>query len=142
MKIIHYTKRIFLIGALFFLLIAAGTQMADTKNPNLITVNIDEFVHAWKNRPTKDQAIILDVRTPSEYKGGHAPKSVNIDYYAEDFRQDLDQLDKGKTYFMYCRSGSRSSRTLKIMGSLGFKKVYNLDGGWLQYHLILSALDN
>jgi rhodanese-related sulfurtransferase len=73
--------------------------------------------------------IILDVRTPAEYAGGHIENAVNIDYYADDFEETLDSYDKNKTYLMYCRTASRSAAVLKIMQRLEFKEVYNMQGG-------------
>jgi rhodanese-related sulfurtransferase len=73
--------------------------------------------------------IILDVRTPAEYAGGHIENAVNIDYYANDFEEILDSYDKNKTYLMYCRTAGRSSTVMKIMQRLEFKEVYNMQGG-------------
>ena len=43
----------------------------------------------------------LDIRTPEEYAAGHLPGSVNVDYRADDFEQQLEGLDKSKTYLMH-----------------------------------------
>lgn len=73
--------------------------------------------------------IILDVRTPEEYKGGHLPGAENINYYDETFVQQLEDLPRDKEYLVYCHSGGRSIKTLNLMSETGFKKVYNLEGG-------------
>ena len=73
--------------------------------------------------------IIIDVRTPEEFSEAHIGNSINIDFYSETFREDLDRLDKGKTYFIYCRSGNRSGQAMQITKELGFKEVYNLSVG-------------
>jgi rhodanese-related sulfurtransferase len=52
-----------------------------------------------------------------------------IDYNSSDFEQQLDGLDKSKTYLVYCRSGNRSGKACHTMLDKGFKQVYNLDGG-------------
>lgn len=78
--------------------------------------------------------MIIDIRTPEEFDEGHIEDAVNIDFYSETFKKDLDKLDKGKTYFIYCRSGNRSGRAMPVMKELGFKEVYNLSVGikeWL-----------
>ncbi len=79
----------------------------------------------------KDSAdfIILDVRRASEYQEGHLKNSINLDYYASDFAVELDKLDKGKSYLVYCHSGNRSSGATKMMEELGFEKIYNMLGG-------------
>ncbi len=76
-----------------------------------------------------DEYVILDVRTPQEFKQGHIENAVLINYYSADFRQKLATLDKNKIYFVYCRSGNRSAQTVKIMKDLGFKRIYELQGG-------------
>jgi len=78
--------------------------------------------------------VILDVRTPEEYAVGHLEKAINLDYYQPLFRQELDLLDRTKTYLIYCRSGVRSSRTWTLMQEMGFQQVYNLVGGVESWH--------
>ncbi len=83
-----------------------------------------------KNRTNPD-FIILDVRTPREFSAGYIEGSVNIDLYSREFRDKIKALEKEKVYFVYCRSGQRSSNVLHLMKEMGFKKVYNLLGGIL-----------
>lgn len=85
------------------------------------------------NRGNPDFAII-DVRTPQEFSDGYIENAANIDFYAPTFRDELDRLDKNKTYLIYCRSGGRSGRTLGIMAELGFQEVYDVDGGILAWN--------
>lgn len=73
--------------------------------------------------------VILDVRTPDEYKAGHIKGAVNSDYYSDSFRNGLGRKSKDKIYLVYCRSGNRSGKTLEIMKELGFDQVYNMTGG-------------
>jgi rhodanese-related sulfurtransferase len=73
--------------------------------------------------------VILDVRTPKEFASGHIKGAINLDYYAETFQEDLDGLDKTKTYLVYCRSGSRSSKAFNLMKELGFQSIYVMEGG-------------
>ena len=77
--------------------------------------------------------VILDVRTPEEYVEGHIANSLNIDFKSDTFREDVDQLDKNKTYLVYCRSGVRSAGARDTMEELGFKEVYNMEGGILDW---------
>ncbi|HEB29524.1 MAG TPA: rhodanese-like domain-containing protein [Spirochaetes bacterium] len=74
--------------------------------------------------------VILDVRTPSEFKDGHLENAENLDYYADTFKDELGKLDKNKTYLIYCKTGNRSGKSLKIMDEMGFTKVYNMLGGF------------
>ncbi len=78
--------------------------------------------------------VILDVRTPGEFAQGHIENAINIDYYSKTFRDKLSELDRQKTYLVYCRSGNRSSRTLQIMKELNYNNAYNMTGGILQWN--------
>ena len=77
--------------------------------------------------------IILDVRTKEECSESKIPGSLNIDYYSENFKDNLDSLDKNLNYYIYCRSGNRSGKTVIILREKGFKSVYNLEGGILAW---------
>ena len=88
----------------------------------------DAFELIQRNQGNQDFTII-DIRTPEEFDEGHIENAINIDFYSETFKEDLDKLDKNKTYFIYCRSGNRSGRAMPIMKVLGFKEVYNLSVG-------------
>lgn len=89
----------------------------------------------WWEGFLKDQdAIILDVRTEEEVASGKIPNSVNIDIYkGQGFIYRLEEMDKNKTYYVYCRSGARSAQACSIMNQLGFEKTYNLIGGIMQW---------
>lgn len=79
-----------------------------------------------------ENAIILDVRTENEYNDGAIANSINIDIYeGQGFIDKLQELDKSKKYFVYCRSGARSAKACELMQSLGFENSYNLLGGIL-----------
>ena len=72
----------------------------------------------------------MDIRTPEEFSAERLDNAVNlVDYYSETFRQDLDKLDKGKIYLIYCRTGRRTGEALPIMKELGFAEAYNMLGG-------------
>ena len=73
--------------------------------------------------------IVLDVRTPAEYAGGHLPAAQNIDIEAPDFATRIAALDKAATYAVYCHSGNRSGTALEQMSAAGFTHVYDLAGG-------------
>lgn len=77
--------------------------------------------------------IILDVRTKEECSESKIPGSLNIDYYSENFKDNLDKLNKNLNYYIYCRSGNRSGKTVIILKDKGFKNVFNLEGGILAW---------
>lgn len=77
---------------------------------------------------------ILDVRTAKEFADGHVAGAVNIDVNQTDFAQKIDQLDRSKTYIVYCRSGRRSSKAVGIMAAKGFKNLYNVSDGFVGWN--------
>lgn len=82
-----------------------------------------------------DNAIILDVRTEAEVAERKIPNSINIDIHkGQGFVYQLEELDKSKNYYVYCRSGARSGQACNIMNQLGFKNAYNLVGGILDWN--------
>lgn len=84
---------------------------------------------AFAETVAKPGAVVIDVRTPSEFTAGHLPNAQNLDVEAGDFDQRITGLDKGASYALYCRSGRRSGIALEKMESAGFTKVVHLSGG-------------
>ncbi|GAK55132.1 rhodanese domain protein [Candidatus Vecturithrix granuli] len=95
--------------------------------------------HALIQEHNEDENfVILDVRTPAEFRSGKLGDAVNLDYYAPNFRAEMAKLAKNKTYLIYCRTSNRSSQTLRLMQELNFHQVYHLTGGivgWSQEKL-------
>ncbi len=103
------------------------SETVETKIDHASATQADELMK-------KDPAIvILDIRTPDEYATGHIPKSINIDFKADNFEDELKTLDTSKTYLVHCRSGGRSSSSLKTFSKLGFKHIIHLDGGMMDW---------
>ena len=73
-------------------------------------------------------AAVLDVRTPGEFAEGHLADVENVDFMAPDFRDRVDALDRDRTYYLYCRSGTRSGKAAALMQEMGFSEVYNVGG--------------
>jgi len=76
----------------------------------------------------KSGALILDVRTPGEYTGGHIKGSKNIPL--QSLQQQMKNLPKDKAIITCCASGMRSGSAKSMLQNNGFKEVYN-GGGWL-----------
>lgn len=96
-------------------------------------ITLEEAFALMEDNRYDENFVIIDVRTPEEYAGGHIEKAINLDYYSETFADELDQLDKEKTYLIYCRTDHRSGEALDIMADLGFREVYNMLGGIVQW---------
>ena len=73
--------------------------------------------------------VILDIRTLKEFNEARLADAIMVDFYADDFADQLDALDKDVPYVMYCRTGNRSVEAVKTMKELGFVEVYEIDGG-------------
>jgi rhodanese-related sulfurtransferase len=88
----------------------------------------------WAQAQTDEQAVFLDVRTEDEFDEGHIPNAINIDIYkGQGFIYQVDELDKSKNYYVYCKAGGRSSQACGIMQQLGFVNTYNLLGGMSEW---------
>ena len=71
--------------------------------------------------------------TEDEYNSGYIENSLNIDYFSNEFSVNADKLDKTIPIILYCRSGKRSSMSANKISKLGFKEIYNLEGGILEW---------
>ena len=78
-------------------------------------------------------APLLDVRTPGEFSKGHLNRAINVDWNNRNFEKKIASLDKTKPVLVYCLSGSRSADAASRMRSIGFKEVYELQGGLLTW---------
>lgn len=89
----------------------------------------------WSAQLEKDSdGVILDVRTQDEVDEGKIPTTLHIDIYkGQGFIDEVEKLDKSKTYYVYCRSGKRSDQACALMNQLGFEKTYNLLGGFNEW---------
>ncbi len=72
---------------------------------------------------------VIDIRGPREFASGRIPGAANVSIHDPDFRRNLESLDREKTYLVYCNVGTRSRRAGRLMGKLGFRKVYHLPAG-------------
>ena len=100
----------------------------DFDKSNLISAK--DFNKMIKNDKS---AIVIDVRTPEEFNQGHLRNSLNVNWFDENFEENLKIFNKDLPVFVYCLSGGRSSKANEKIQSLGFKNVYELDGGILEW---------
>lgn len=101
----------------------AGYAAENILKGDLEMVNYDEFWDFVK----ENDAVILDVRTSKEFSGGAIEGAININ--VDDLRENLEKLDKNKTYAIYCQVGLRGYLANRIMRNNGFRAV-NLNGGY------------
>lgn len=72
-------------------------------------------------------AVLLDVRTPGEYREGHIPGGQNIPLQSIDKAEDLIQ-NKSTPVFVHCLSGARSRQATALLGQMGYSNVKNIGG--------------
>lgn len=112
------------------LILPFSSCQTQNKGDNLQLLEPKEFLAKFK--ATKD-AQLLDVRTPEEVAEGALEGAQNINFYDADFKDKLSKLDKNKPVFVYCRSGGRSGKCAQMCKEMGFKEIYDMKGGWLNY---------
>jgi rhodanese-related sulfurtransferase len=114
-------------------------EVKDTK-----TVKTEEIVQvknpikqldvvAFKNGIANTGIQLIDVRTPKEFEEGHIENATLIDYFSSNFKETLLTLNKEKPLYLYCKSGGRSGKASKILAKLGFKEIYDLNGGYMAW---------
>ena len=130
MKEHFYFSSLSLLIGLFTVLSAQGADDIQNSVTDIEVNAANECVS--KN----DDAVILDVRTPTEFEMSHITGSVNVDVLDESFEEMVAQLDPNKRYIVHCTKnpkGGRSSRALEAMQKLGFKHLYSLEGGYVEW---------
>jgi len=72
-------------------------------------------------------ALVVDVRTPAEYKDGHVKGAINLPL--QTLGNNLNKLKKDQVIITCCRSGSRSGMAKRMLKANGFEQVHN-GGPW------------
>ncbi len=71
--------------------------------------------------------VVIDVRRPDEFAGGHIPGAINI--HSAHFSEHLGSMDPDATYVICCQRGGRSAGVRELMREAGFREVYEIGGG-------------
>ena len=80
-----------------------------------------------KEYSATDDAVLLDVRTPDEYRQGHIPGSKNVPLQSIDKVGDIIE-NKGTPIFVHCLSGARSRQATAVLQQMGYSNVKNIGG--------------
>ena len=110
-------------------LLLPGSAMtaASVHNQAVTAISVEE-AQAWLADPNA-QWQLLDLRTPEEFATGHLKNATLMNFYDADFRERLLTMNRHQPTILYCRSGNRSGQALEIMRELGFRNVYDMQGG-------------
>jgi rhodanese-related sulfurtransferase len=90
-------------------------------------VTVDETEKLLKANP---EIVIIDVRTPDEFKAGHIAGAKNIDFHGDNFEKEISSLDKSKTYVVHCAAGGRSAQACKVIEKVNLPTVYHMNQGF------------
>jgi thioredoxin len=93
-------------------------------------LSIDEFEVKLQQTP---ESQLVDVRTPEEFKKNHVKGALNVNINSDEFEKQVAALDKTKPVMVYCLSGGRSAKAAGYMRKQGFKEVYEMEGGMMQW---------
>lgn len=110
------------------LLVCMSVFNCQTSNENVTQLSPKEFNEFLKSYPQ-----LIDVRTPKEFNKEHIINAKNKNYFAEDFSSIIEEFDKEKPIFIYCRSGKRSGKSIEKFQKAGFSIIYELEGGILNW---------
>lgn len=89
----------------------------------------------YKKRIGTGSPVLLDVRTKREFAEGHIEGARNLDIFQTGkFQSQCELLNREKAVFIYCRSGNRSRKASRILTRMGFKEIYDLKGGILNWY--------
>ncbi len=112
---------------LSFLFISCHGQTSNSVN----TIDAKLFAEKLK---TNENPQLLDVRTPEEYSVEHIGNAKNVNWNGDDFVTKVNSYNKSKPIFVYCKVGGRSAQAANKLAELGFKEIYNLNGGIMKWN--------
>jgi rhodanese-related sulfurtransferase len=107
------------------------SSQEETISSNQIAENVD--AEKFKSLIDQGNGLLLDVRTPGEVANGTIEGSTNLNFNSPTFKSEVEKLDKDKPVYVFCASGGRSGNAMNMMKDLGFKEVYNLNGGYMRW---------
>ncbi len=116
----------FIVAAFSLVVVSCGNGSGTAGS----VLSAKEFEQKMRELPN---AVILDVRTPGEFNGGHLERAVNVDWNSSSFDQNTARFDKSAPVMVYCLSGARSASAARHMRQIGFKNVLEMDGGVMKW---------
>ena len=97
-----------------------------TKSNKSILISPKEF----KEKIDSKEYVLVDIRTTKEDTNEKIPNTeLVLDFYKDNFSEEVSKLDKSKKYLYYCRTGNRTSHASVLVEQFNFAEAYELDGG-------------
>ena len=122
--------RFFTLCSFLGLSISCSSSASYESNPAIALINKEALTKVIAENTTIQ---LVDVRRPSEYADGFIEPAININYFDSDFATQFGQFDKETPLYLYCKSGGRSNKAAHLLAEEGFTKIYDLEGGYLQW---------
>lgn len=107
----------------FFITILILQNFISCSQINYNEVDYDFFLNFESDK------VLIDVRSDEEILIKSVDDFIQIDFYKDDFYENLLNLNKKENIFLLCRSGRRSGLAAKFLSENGFSKIYNIKGG-------------
>lgn len=120
--------RIFIL--LFIFILTSCNAWKHGKNFSYNELSCEEFQSSLQSA---SDYLLVDVRTPKEYRNGHVSNAINVSYFHSWFNDSIRKLDHNKTIYMYCETQHRSPLASRKMKKMGFKKIIDLKGGFMKW---------
>lgn len=114
--------------ALLTVFVSCKKEQETTKPENTVVIEVLS-PNVFETHLKKGNIQLIDVRTPKEFESGRIIGAKHHHIYDKDFREQVSYLDKNKPVYVYCKAGGRSHEAAEELKAMGFKKVYDLEGG-------------
>lgn len=98
-------------------------------------LNVGDFHHEIRKR----SSIIIDIRSPKEYRKGSIKGAFNFNFLSKKFIENFKELNKSEPLYVYCKSGQKSYNASLQLSKLGFTNVFHLKGGYLTWMKKISV---
>lgn len=117
----------FFLGLVLTVAVCSCGQAQSSESKKLSALEATEKIKA------NPEIQIVDVRTKGEFKGGHVTNASNVEISSAEFKSMAAALDKNKPVLVYCLSGGRSSKAAEYFKAEGFKEIYEMPGGMMEW---------
>jgi rhodanese-related sulfurtransferase len=114
--------------AIIYVLFLIGFSTSSSEQSGVKIIDVHELA-----TKLDESLLLLDVRTKLEFDQGYIPGANHINIYSRNFESDVENLDRYRPVYIYCRTGHRSISAAEKLISMGFREVYSLDGGFLRW---------
>ena len=126
----------FRIGAIAVLMLLSSLVPAQEKE-TFRSLNAEEF---YLKLYSEYNPVLIDVRTPDDFLKERIPGAILAETRS-DLTSIADTIDGDRPLFLYCEYNQRSTAACSLLVEKGFRNVYNLEGGLIQWRLLEYELD-